>query len=139
MMAQNECIPYYDDGDHITGYCTAAVTGKTFVMITGNRSGGVFNPSSTLPADKGAVNIGPAAAAGMVFGVAGYDGAQGDFIEVVRGTKMVVPVTAGAAINAFQEVQVGPAQGAVPLAAGRAVGYALTAAAIGADAQISLY
>jgi hypothetical protein len=139
-MATNECIPFYEDGDHITGYCTAAITGKTFVMISGNRSGGTFDPTQTaIPADKGAPNIAPATAAGRIFGVAGYDGASGGHIEVIRGSKMVVPVTAGAALNAFQEVEVGPAQGAVPHAAGVAVGFALTGCAVGADAQISLY
>jgi hypothetical protein len=136
----NECIPYYDDGDHISGYCTAAVTGKTFVKISGTRSGGVFDPTATaLPADKGAPNINTATAAGRIFGVASYDGALHGFVDVVRGSKMVVPVTAGAAITAFEEVEVGANGKAVPLATGVAVGYALADCANGDDAQISLY
>jgi hypothetical protein len=138
-VATNECIPFYDDGDHITGICDAAVTGKTFVMISATRSGGTFNPTATTAGDGGAPHIGPAAAAGRIFGVAAYDGASGALINVVRGSKMVVPVTAAAAINHFQEVEVGAGGQAVPKAAGVAVGYVLADCASGADAQVSLY
>lgn len=127
-MALNECIPFYEDGDDITGSCSAAVTGKRCVKISGDRA-----------AAGGTVQVAHADAAGRIFGVAGYDGAIGEFIRVIRGSKMVVPILAGAAINAFQEVEVGANGTVVPIAAGRAIGYAITGAANGADAQISLY
>lgn len=136
----NDCIPYYDDGDNITGYCTSAVTGKTFVKISGTRTGGVFDPTQTAPAaDGGAPSIAPADAAGRVFGVAAYDGAQHAFVNVIRGSKLVVPVTASGALNAFDEVEVATGGKATALDTGVAVGYVLADCADGADAQVSLY
>lgn len=127
-MALNECIPFYEDGDDISGICTAAVTGKRCVKISGDRSGGGGN-----------VSIAHADAAGRIFGVSGYDGAIGDIVNVKRGSKIVVPILAGAAIAAFDEVEVGAAGVVVPLAAGVAIGYAITGTADATDAQISLY
>lgn len=123
----NDCIPFYDDGDHITGYCTAAVTGKRFVKISGTRTGGVFDPTQTTPpADKGAPNIALADIGGRVHGVAAYDGALHAFVDVVRGSKMVVPVAAGAPLSAFDEVAVGPGGSAVPAGSEVGVAAALT-------------
>lgn len=101
----NECIPFYDDGDDITGVCTAAVTGKRCVRISGDRG------------DGNAIAIAPATPGGRIFGVAGYDGAIGDFVRVLRGTKSVVPILASAAIDAFEEVKVGANGTVVPLEA----------------------
>lgn len=127
-MALNECIPFYEDGDDITGIASAAVTGKRCVMISGNRS----STGNVVP-------VAHATAAGRIFGVSGYDAAIGEFVRCIRGSKMVVPILAGAAINAFQEVEVGANGTVVPLAAGIAVGYAITHADNATDAQISLY
>lgn len=127
-MARNECIPFYEPGADISAICSAAVTGKRFVKISGDRSGGGSN-----------LSVAHADAAGRKFGVSGYDGAIGEIINVKRSPGIVVPVLAGAAIDAFEEVEVGAAGVAVPLAAGVAVGFAVTAAANAADAQISLY
>jgi hypothetical protein len=142
-MASNECIPYYDDGDNITGWCSAAVTGKTFVTVgPGDRSGPDFDPTATTnPQDGGCVHITPAAAGQTtpVFGVAAYDGAASAFVDVIRGSKMVVPVTASAAIAIGQEVEVGPNGQAAPHAAGFKCGYVLSSAGAGEDAQVSLY
>jgi hypothetical protein len=142
-MASNECIPYYDDGDNITGWCSNAVTGKTFVTVgPGDRTGPDFDPTATAnPSDGGCIHIEPAAAGQVapVFGVAAYDGAASAFVDVIRGSKMVVPVTASAAIAINQEVEVGPNGQAAPHAAGFKCGYAVSSAGAGEDAQISLY
>lgn len=128
-MPVNECIAYYDAGSTITGYPTTAVVGKRFVMISGNRQTGTTK----------VVSIAPATAAGRAFGVAAMDAAIGAPVDVERSPGVVVPVTAEGAIVAFAEVQVGTAGKAVTKTAGVAVGYVLTAAADGTDAQVSLY
>lgn len=101
----NECIPFYDDGDDITGVCSVAVTGKRCVKISGNRGNG--NAIAIAHADPG----------GRIFGVAGYDGAVGEFVRVFRGSKVVVPILAGAAIAAFEEVVVGTNGAVIPAGA----------------------
>jgi hypothetical protein len=74
-----------------------------------------------------------------VCGVAKYDAASGEIVGVARGNSRVTHVTADGAIAAFAEVEVGTTGKAKTKTAGIAVGYALTAAADGADAEISLY
>ncbi|MFD6516542.1 DUF2190 family protein [Rhodococcus sp. NPDC060176] len=119
-------IDVYSPGADITANATADVTAKRFVRITGNR------------VDSN-IAVAHAAAAGRVFGVAKHDAASGDLVGLARGNARIVKVTAGAAISAFAEVEVGADGKAITLAAGKAVGVAVTAAASGADAQISLY
>ena len=50
-----------------------------------------------------------------------------------------MPVTAGAAITAGAEVEVGASGKAITLASGKAVGRALTTAANNADVYVRLY
>lgn len=123
----NELVEIYEMGRDITGRASAAVTGKRFLKISGNRSGGNI-----------AVNH--ATAAGRTCGVAKYDQPTvGGIVGVARGNSRVVPVTADGNIAAFAEVEVGSAGKAKTKDAGIAVGYALTAATDGNDAEISLY
>lgn len=117
----------YDPGATITGQATAAVTAKRFLAISGNRTAG------------GNISVATAAAAGRTCGVAGNDAAVGELVRVVRGGGRVVRVTASGAIGAGAEVQVGANGTAATLAAGVAVGYAITSAADATDAEISLY
>lgn len=125
----NECIPFFDEGDQITGTATAAVTGKRFVAISGNRQA------------DGTISIAPPAAGGRVFGVAEQDAAVGRRVGIIRERGSIVPVTApGAAIVAFGEVEVDVTGGVIPHAAGVAVGYVVDACpGGGADAMVSLY
>ena len=122
----NELIDIYKPGTDITGRASAAVTGKRFLKISGNRAGGNI---AVAHADAG----------GRTCGVATFDAASGSVVGVARGNSRVVPVTADGAIAAWAEVEVGTAGKAKTIGTGKAVGYALTAAADGADAQISLY
>lgn len=122
----NENYGVYEPGRDITGRASAAVTGKRFLKISGNRS-------------SGNIAVAHADAAGRTCGVSKYDAANGDIVGVARGNSRVTHVTADGAINAFQEVEVGTAGKAKAKNAGVAVGYALTGAADGADAEISLY
>lgn len=132
----NDCIPFYKPGADITGHASAAVTGKRFVKISGNRQSG---PGLASTAEGGNYQINHATAAGRICGVAAHDAALGAKVTIVRGPGMVVPVRAEAAIAAFEEVEVGTNGQAVPKAAGVAVGYAMTAALINTDAEICLY
>lgn len=129
----NENIGVYEPGKDISGRATTAVIGKRFLKITGDRA-------------RGNLAVGHADAAGRVCGVSKYDAPAGDVVGVARGNSRVTFVTAAAPIAAFAQVEVGPAGQAITLVLatttttpGVAVGYAVTAAASGADAEISLY
>lgn len=123
----NENLGVYEPGRDISGRTTSAVIGKRFVMVSGNRSGGN-------------IAVAPATAAGRIFGVAKYDQPNvGEIVGVVRGNSRVTFVTAAANIAAFAEVEVGTAGQAITKTSGVAVGYAVTAALSGGDAEISLY
>lgn len=125
----NENVGVYEPGADITCKASAAITGKRFVMISGNRDATDAN-----------IVVAHATAAGRVFGVSKYDAAITKFLGVVRGNSRVTFVTATAAIAAFAEVEVGANGQAAPKAAGIAVGFAVTACSgAGVDAQISLY
>ncbi len=117
----------YDPGKDITGEATGTVTAKTFLAISGNRTSG------------GNIAVATATAAGRICGVARNDAGSGGLVTIARGNSRVVKVTAGGAIAAFAEVEVGANGKAVTKASGVPVGYALTAAASAADAEISLY
>jgi hypothetical protein len=141
MSPTNLANPFYEEGDELTGYCTAAVTGMTFVKISGPRQPGgpnLVNSAITDSVVGGTVSIAPCVSGDKVFGVAMYDQTLGNLVPVFRHPK-VMPVTAGAAIVAGQEVQADANGNAVPLAAGKAAGLALDSCASGAIAQISLY
>lgn len=119
-------IQVYAPGAQVTGQATAPVVKSTFVAVSGNRA-----------TNGGNVSVATATAAGRAFGVAAHDAAAGELVTVHRaGT---VRVTTGGVLAAFEEVEVGAAGKAVKLAAGKAVGYALTGAASGALAEIHLY
>ena len=115
----------YAPGADITAQATAAVTARRFVAVSGNRT------------SAGNVAAAPATAGGRVFGVAKEDAVLGELFGVACDG--VVKVTAGGAIAAFAEVEVGVNAQAVTKASGVAVGYALTGAASGTDAEIHLY
>ncbi|MFC9555570.1 capsid cement protein [Rhodococcus sp. NPDC056960] len=122
----NENIGVYEPGRDLTGRASAAVTGKRFLKISGNRS-------------SGNIAVAHADAAGRVCGVSKYDAASGDIVGVARGNSRVTFVTASANIAAFAEVEVAANGQAVTKSSGVAVGYAVTAATSGGDAEISLY
>ncbi|GAC70734.1 capsid cement protein [Gordonia soli] len=122
----NENVGVYEPGRDITGRASAAVTGKRFLKISGDRS-------------SGNIAVAHADAGGRVAGVSKYDAASGDIVGVTRGNSRVTFVKAAGNIAAFAEVEVGSAGQAITKASGVAVGYAVTAATSGADAEISLY
>lgn len=125
-MATNPAVPFYSEGKEFTCHVGAGgVIGKRFVMVSGNAV-------SERP-----VVITPTAGAACL-GVAGFDGAAGDGVTVYRKPN-VMPVKAGAALTAGQEVQTDASGQAIVLAAGKSLGIVLADAASGADAKIALH
>lgn len=121
----NECTPLFRPGKDVTVVPTTAITGKTFVGVSANRDA------------NGMIKAAPAAAAACAFGVASRNAAIGVPVTVIRGG--IVPVTAGGAIAAGAEVEVGASGRAVTLASGKPVGYAVDAGTSGNDVLIALY
>lgn len=117
----------YEPGQDVTGQASADVTARRLVKISGNRSAG------------GNLSVAPCAAGDRAFGVAGHDAATGALVRVVRGAGRVVKITSSGAIAANAEVQAAADGKVTTLAAGRAIGFAVTGAADAADAEIALY
>lgn len=120
-------IDIYGPGRDISAQATADVIGGRAVAISGNRVSG------------GNLAVAPAPAGARIFGIAKHDAATGGLVSVSRGNSRVVRVRAGGAIAANAEVEVGSAGQVITKASGVAVGFAVTGAASGTDAQISLY
>lgn len=137
----NECVPLFNEGEAITATATAAITGKRCINISAN----VEQPLTGLAPDGvnstkgGNIQVAHCAAAAKPIGVSSWDAAIGEKLYVVGGPGQVVPITAGAAITAGQEVEVGANGTVVPLAAGQRVGRAIADAANAADCFVKLY
>lgn len=154
-MPANECIPTKSPAETVTVQATGAAAGKRFCKISAPRVGGGLTGgtsqvttsgpgygANTLSTDtKDVYQVVQCSVSGeAVLGVCGWDLATGDIGKVYKvGQGVILPIAAGANITAGQEVQTDAAGKAIPLAAGKAVGYAVDSAASGADAEIALY
>jgi predicted RecA/RadA family phage recombinase len=138
-VAANECIPYYEPSDRITAHCEANVTGKCLVDISDPvQAGGIGQGlGGGTPVTGGNIVVSPTAAGGMTIGVAGHDQVAGKKVPVIQ--EGIVPVTAGAAITAGQEVEATATGKVIPQDTGRAVGRAYGSAANNADCPVRLY
>ena len=125
----NECIPAYRPGQDVTATAGAAITGKTFVDVSGALGVAAGTPIAVVTAT----------AAGLSVGVASRDTASGAKLQVIRGKGSIVPVTAGGTIALGAEVEVGASGRAVALASGKARGRAWSAGTSGTDVFIELY
>jgi len=137
VSPSNLATPFYDDGDEVTAYCSAAVTGKTFVKVSGARQAGGPTQGVTDAVVGGNITVAPAGAGDTAFGVAAYDAAIGTLVTVYRLPK-IVPVTAGAALTAGASVSPGAGGQAVAAGTNPVAGICVDTAASGADAQIAL-
>lgn len=144
----NDCIPYKELGTAVTAKATAAVTGKTLVTISGDRTGGGgggAEGSSTvgvgLSTDlENLYQVKVCGAGVKAFAVAGYDAAINAELKVfVAGHGIILPVTAAEALTAGWEVESNAEGKLVKLAAGKPVGLVLNKAASGKDAEILFY
>lgn len=123
----NEASPLFRPGRDITGLTTGAVTGKTFVAV-----------SADVDATTGMIKVNTASAGAKALGVASRDAASGTTLAIQRGG--VLQVTAGAAITAGAQVEVGASGRAITLASGIPVGYAVkSASGAGVDTFIAFY
>lgn len=124
----NDLIPFKEEASRVTCTPTAAVQGKRFVSISGDRNA------------DGTYSIAPTAAGGKAFGVACWDAAIGQKVTVVViESGHIVPVVASAIIAAGASVTAAADARAVTAAgAASAQGICLTGAAAGADAQVLL-
>ncbi|OZF44274.1 MULTISPECIES: DUF2190 family protein [Nocardiaceae] len=123
----NLTVDKYAPGSDLSAVASAPVVAGRFAKITGNRTG------------NGMIPVAHADAGGRTAGVVKYDAATGGAVSLARGNSRVVKVKASGAIAAFTEIQVGADGQAVALSSGKAVGYALSAAASGSAVEVSLY
>lgn len=123
----NEAIPLFRPGSDVTAVTTGAVVGKTFVGISANRGA------------DGLIRVNTATAATRAIGVAVRDVASGGRVAVIAGPGTIVPVTAGGAITAGAQVEVGANGRAVALASGIAVGLAVETGTNGNAVLVRIY
>ena len=128
-----DCIPYRKPNEDIPGQCTAAVTGKRFLSVSGTRTSG---PGLSNTAEGSNYRVAHTGAGLRSIGVSMWDAPINGKIGIIRGG--IVPVTAGAAITAGQEVQSDATGQAAPLTTGKSLGVAMADAALGADCEVSL-
>ena len=128
-MPTNLKAPLFEGGSRLSIKATGAITGGRFVKAGGFASGPGLNTSLA----GGAINAAHAGAGTRATGVAESDVANGADGIMFCGAGMIVPVTAGAAIVAGAEVEVGTAGKAITLNTGRPCGQAINAAAADGD------
>lgn len=124
-----ECTPAYAPGVDVTATAGGAITGKTFVNISG-----ALNIVNGTP-----IAVTTAPAGGLTVGVASTDAPSGAKLAVIREPGAVVPVTAGGTIAVGAEVEVGTAGRAVTRDAGKVRGRAWSTGTAGTDVFIELY
>jgi hypothetical protein len=130
----NEAIPYYEPGGRITGHTEVDITGKRFVAPDGRLNG----PGLTGDGQGVTYKIKKPAAGGFALGVASHDALAGSKVTVLCDPGMVVPVLAGGALTAGQEVQADVDGKAVPLASGVALGRVMADCPSGFAAEVKL-
>jgi hypothetical protein len=140
-MLKNVCKPMFGCEKPITMHTSAAVVGKTFADISGNiQSGpGITTVALSTTFDGGNLVTATAAAKAKAIGVYAYDRESGEPVPVLYEAGGVLPVTAGEAVAASEEVEVGANGKAIKLAAGKPVGKATTTVANGEDCFVRLY
>lgn len=142
-MPANICVPLFKGGEKdLTVRATATVVGKTFAAISADIESGPVITTAVLPTtyDGGNLRAATCGAGVKPDGVFAYDQASGGVVPIIRQQGgAIAPVTAGAAITAGQEVEVGTAGKAIPLASGKVAGRATTTAALNTDCYVELY
>jgi hypothetical protein len=142
MSLKNVCTPLYAEPDEpLTGHTTAAVVGCTFANISADIQSGPLLSTLALSTtfDGGNISVATCAAKLKPIGVFAFDRAEGEPVTIYAAPNLVVPVTAGEAITAGEEVESDAGGKAIKLAAGKAAGKAYTTAANGKPCFIRLY
>ena len=136
-MPDNVSTQYFETGN-VSFKASAAVTGRRFVRPSANRTGGGSGGLSTVLDNVYVMAL--CGAGQKPAGVAKYDVPINGYGGVHGQPGMIVHVEAGAAITAGAEVESDATGRAIPLAAGRPAGQAMTGASgAGAAAEIKLY
>lgn len=102
MKGDNECIALYDAAADVPVHAEAAVTGCRFIKVSDPQQGPALGGLSPT-AEGSNIVVSHCGAGEKAFGVSSYDSPIGDKLYAVRGHK-IVPVLAGAAINAGDRV-----------------------------------
>lgn len=107
-MALNECVPFYENGDTITVTTPGPVSGKTFAAISASRPYGPGFSLTSTDSGGGTLVCSTAATGSKPFGVFSSDQpvAEGK-VAVICGVGFIVPVVAGQALVAGEDVAVG--------------------------------
>lgn len=100
-MPANEAVILKEPGGDVTYKASAGVTGKRFLKVSGNRTGGGVAAIGTDLANV--YQMAQCGAGQRACGVAAWDVASGSLGKCIRGQK-VVTVTSGAAVTAGVEV-----------------------------------
>lgn len=130
-------VPLYEDADHFTGHCSAAVLAKRFLKISADRQSPVGLSNNALGDN---LVVATCLAGEKHVGVSGHEAAIATKVDVISQPGIIVPVAAGAALTAGQEVQSDATGRAILLAAGKACGLAVTSqAVVDSDVFIKLY
>lgn len=159
-MKQNICTPFYEPGGRLTGKAEgAAVIGKRFLVPAADRTSGPEIPAGAQigasdPTEGGVYQIKHAVAGGPSCGVSSYDVAEDGLVPIIGVPGAIVPIEAGADIDAAELVMVGAGGVAMPYDAGEfaangnaqqidlstpvIVGLCMNGAANGDDAEIKL-
>jgi hypothetical protein len=138
----NAIVPLFDPGAKITAAATAAIGAGRFVKPSGNFQGGplldVTGPTTPLTGGN-LMQVAQCVAGDKAVGVAGWDASgAGEVLPVYNGPGIVVPMVSGAATTAGAEVQSDANGAAIPLAAGKSNGMAVSAAS-GGVVYVRLY
>jgi hypothetical protein len=120
-----ESIPKHRPGAGITGHAGAAITGARLLAVTG-------------PPVGGRPQVAHAGAGVRTIGVATNDTAAGAPVGIHSAQGQIVPVEAGVAIAAGQEVESNATGQAVPLAAGISAGLCVEGGAAAAQVLVKL-
>lgn len=128
-MPANTCYPLFETSD-VTFQATAAVTGKRFVSPSATFTSG---PGLSSTSEGSNLRMAHTTAAAKAFGVAAYDVASGAKGRVIGTPGRIVPVTAGGAVTAGAQVEVGTTGKAVVLASGIPAGLAVSTSAADGD------
>jgi hypothetical protein len=119
----NECIPIFEPGGTPTGHAAAGATGKRFLRVSAEPTSTLLGLAAT--AEGGNMSVAMIGTQGQrSVGVADRDVASGGKVGVISTPGIYVPVTAGAAVVAGQEVMSDNQGRAIPYVAGAGV-YAL--------------
>lgn len=126
MSPSNICVPLYDDGEKLTGVATAPILGFRFLKITADMPSG---PGVSDAVDGGNIQVAQCVAGDASVAVSEWDQPTiGGLVGLHSQPGTVVPVDTGAAVAAGQEVQSDALGRAIPLAAGKSLGVAISGA-----------